>query len=36
MMEGSKKQYADKTSQSSPTGLIIRQKEPAVQKLYEA
>src|SRR4029077_1032771 len=28
MMEGSKKQYVDDTRQSSPAGLIIRQKEP--------
>jgi DMSO/TMAO reductase YedYZ molybdopterin-dependent catalytic subunit len=27
-MEGSKKQHADKTHSSSPTALIIRQKEP--------
>jgi len=27
-MEGSKKQYVDDTRQSSPAGLIIRQKEP--------
>src|SRR5882762_3678658 len=29
MMEGSKKHYVDEPRQSSPTGLIIRQKEPA-------
>src|SRR3954471_12151069 len=28
MMEGSKQQYIDKPRQSSPAGLIIRQKEP--------
>src|SRR5712664_2555725 len=28
IMEGSKKQYVDETRQSSPVGLIIRQKEP--------
>jgi DMSO/TMAO reductase YedYZ molybdopterin-dependent catalytic subunit len=29
IMEGSKKRYVDEVRQSSPTGLIIRQKEPA-------
>ena len=28
MLEGSKKQYVDEPRQSSPAGLIIRQKEP--------
>src|ERR1700724_2695681 len=28
IMEGSKNQYVDETRQSSPAGLIIRQKEP--------
>jgi hypothetical protein len=28
MIEGSKKRYVDETRQSSPAGLIIRQKEP--------
>jgi hypothetical protein len=27
-MDGSKRQYVDETRQSSPAGLIIRQKEP--------